>query len=97
MQRDLEALQGRCKVIEDLERNRDAILESYASMVREELQALLPEDRHRIYKMLRPTVTLYPDRRTTVTGAFVGDLKVGRSETTPFLPFLTNRKYIPLR
>ena len=51
MQRDLEALEGRCKAIEDLERNRDAILESYASMVREELQALLPEDRHRIYKM----------------------------------------------
>jgi len=97
VQRDLVALQGRCKVIEDLERNRDAILESYASMVREELQALLPEDRHRIYKMLRPTVTLYPDRRITVTGAFVGDLKVGRSETAPFLPFLTNRKYIPLR
>jgi hypothetical protein len=97
VQRDLEALQGRCKVIEDLERNRDAILESYASMVREELQALLPEDRHRIYKMLRPTVTLYPDRRITVTGAFVGDLKVGRSETAPFLPFLTNREYIPLR
>jgi hypothetical protein len=97
VQRDLEALEGRCKAIEDLERNRDAILESYASMVREELQALLPEDRHRIYKMLRPTVTLYPDRRITVTGAFVGDLKVGRSETAPFLPFLTNRKYIPLR
>jgi hypothetical protein len=66
-------------------------------MVREELDALLPKDRHRIYKMLRLTVALYPDRSISVTGAFVGDLEVGNSETAPFLPFLTNRKYIPLR
>jgi len=59
--------------------------------------ALLPEDRHKIYKMLRLMVTLYPEQPITVTGAFVGDLKVGKSETAPFLPFLTKRKYIPLR
>ena len=84
MQRELEALEGRRKAMEDLERDSDAILESYATMVREELDALLPEDRHKIYKMLRLTATLYPDRPIMVTRAFVGGLRVGESETAPF-------------
>jgi DNA repair exonuclease SbcCD ATPase subunit len=81
--RELEALEGRNKVIEDLEKDRDAILEAYARMVREELDTLSLEDRQRIYKMLRLRVTLHPDQPMTVTGAFVGDLDVGKLEMAP--------------
>ncbi len=45
VKRELEALEGRRKVVDDLERDRDAILESYARMVRGELGTLPPEDR----------------------------------------------------
>lgn len=81
VKRELDALEGRRKVIDDLEKDCDAILESYAGIVREELDALGPEDRHRIYKMLRLRVTLHPDRPMMVTGAFVGDLEVGELVT----------------
>ncbi|MCA1730499.1 MAG: recombinase zinc beta ribbon domain-containing protein, partial [Actinobacteria bacterium] len=82
VKRELEALEGRCKVVEDLERDRDAILETYARLVREELNTLPSEDRQQIYKMLRLRVTLHPDRPTAITGIFVGDLEVCESETT---------------
>ena len=80
---ELEALEGRSKAIEDLERDRDAILESCAGMVREELDILPPEDRNRIYKMLRLQVTLHPEQPVSVTGAFVGNLGVGELGTVP--------------
>jgi hypothetical protein len=80
---ELEALEGRSKVIEDLERGRDAILESCARMVREELDALPPEDRNQIYKMLRLEVILHPDRPISITGAFVADPDVVYSGTAP--------------
>ena len=52
-ERELEALQGRRKVVEELERGRDALLESYTRMVPERLDLLTPEERHQVYKMLR--------------------------------------------
>ena len=80
---ELEALEGRSKVIEDLEGGRDATLESYARMVREELDALPAENRNRIYKMLRLEVTLHPDRPTRITGAFAANPEVCDSGTAP--------------
>ena len=76
-------MEGRSRIFEDLERGRDAILESYARMVREELDALSAEDRNRIYKMLRLEVILHPDRPISITGAFVTNPDVVNSGTAP--------------
>jgi len=80
---ELEALEGRSRIFEDLERGRDAILESYARMLREELDVLSAEDRNRIYKMLRLEVILHPDRPISITGAFATNPDVVNAGTAP--------------
>jgi hypothetical protein len=52
-ERELEAARARGEVLERLECDRDALMESYAGMVEETLEDLAPEERHRIYKLLR--------------------------------------------
>ena len=47
-------------MLERLKRGRDALMESYAGMVREALENLTPEERHRIYKLLRLGVRFRP-------------------------------------
>jgi len=60
-ERELEALNGRCEEIEELERNRDALLESYAGIVPQGIDLWTPEDRNRVYKMIRLKVIAAPD------------------------------------
>ena len=74
-QAELEALDRRRENIEELERDKDAVMESYASMVPEELDDLASEERHQIYKMLRLQVAVDPDRPPEVCGTFGGDLE----------------------
>jgi hypothetical protein len=50
-------LKERRERIEHLEQDANALLEHYASMVPEALDVLTPEERHRIYKMMRLNVT----------------------------------------
>jgi len=45
-------------------------MESYAGMVREALEDLAPEQRHRIYKLLRLGVRFRPDCPLEITGVF---------------------------
>ena len=80
-QRELEALDNRREKIEELEHDRDALLESYVSLVPEVLDALTPEERHRIYKMLRLRVILRPDAPLEVSGLFSDGLSVSKLET----------------
>jgi site-specific DNA recombinase len=68
-ERELEALSGRRKKLEELERDRDALLESYAGMIPEVLGALEPEERHQVYKMLRLRVTVGTNGGIEVNGA----------------------------
>ncbi len=65
---ELRALRGRLEAIRQLERDKDALLESYARMVPEELDRLEAAERHQIYKMLRLIVVIYPDASLEVTG-----------------------------
>ena len=65
----MAALQNRKERIEALERDRDAVLEDYASRTPDALEALGPEERHRLYKMLRLSVKIHPDGSAEVTGA----------------------------
>jgi hypothetical protein len=59
--KELEALKSRRERVEALEQDRDALLRSYAGLVPEKLDAVLPEKRHRIYKRLRLKVVTNPD------------------------------------
>jgi hypothetical protein len=66
--KELEALKNRQERLEALERDRDTLLRTYAGLVPEALDALSPEERHRVYKMLRLKVVTKPDRGLEVTG-----------------------------
>ena len=54
--------------LEELERDGAALMERYAGAVPEALENLLPEERHRVYRMLRLRVLAYPDFRLEVNG-----------------------------
>ena len=91
--RELEALNGRQETIEELERYRDAVMESYAGMVPEELDDLTSEERHQIYKMLRLQVTVGPDMPPEVSGTFGGDSDfrdLESSSRSRWIPTLTS-------
>ncbi len=79
--RELGALQNRKERIEALKRDRDAVLEDYASRTPDALQALTPEERHQLYKMLRLSVKIYPGCNVEIAGAF--------PETADFLQGVT--------
>jgi hypothetical protein len=68
--RELAALRDRKERIEELERDRDALLEDYAGRTPEALEALTSEERHQLYKMLRLSVAIRPDGGAEISGAF---------------------------
>ena len=68
--RELEAARARGEALKRLKHDRDALMESYACMVRESLENLAPEERHRIYKLLRLGVRFRPDWPLEITGVF---------------------------
>ncbi|MBV9455245.1 MAG: recombinase family protein [Rubrobacter sp.] len=74
--RELETIRGAGERIEQMERDRDSILELYAGMAPEALDSLTPEERHRFYKMGRLEVTADIDGRIEVTGPLVANLEV---------------------
>jgi len=49
----LEAIRNYQERIEEMEQDRDALLESYALRAPEALDELTPEERHQVYRMLR--------------------------------------------
>jgi site-specific DNA recombinase len=71
-EKELMAISARRDTLESLERDKDALLESYANMTPAALDALSPEEPHQIYKMLRLTVEVSPDGSLYITGV-LGD------------------------
>lgn len=67
---ELEALRDRRHLLENLKRDRDVLLEFYVKATPEALDALLPEERNRVYKLLKLRVTLSDDRMPQVSGVF---------------------------
>jgi site-specific DNA recombinase len=65
---ELAVLEEGRQRLEELERDGEALMERYASTVPEALENLLPEERHRVYKMLRLRVLAYPDFHLEVNG-----------------------------
>jgi site-specific DNA recombinase len=78
-EKELEAIRARRETMEKLERDKDALLESYGRMTPAALDALSPEERHRVYKMLRITVEVSPDGSLDVTGV-LGDSFVSENQ-----------------
>jgi hypothetical protein len=68
--RELEAVRVRGEALKRLEDDRDALMESYAGAVKETLEDLEPEERHRIYKLLKLSVRFRPDWPLEVSGIF---------------------------
>jgi hypothetical protein len=65
---ELATLEGSRRRLEELEHDQEALMERYAGVVPEALENLAPEERHRVYKMLRLRVLAYPDARLEVSG-----------------------------
>jgi hypothetical protein len=53
-----------------MERDMDMILDSYAALAPEALEALSPEERRRVYVILNLTVEALADGALKVSGAF---------------------------
>ena len=79
--KELEALKTRRETVEALERDRDTLLESYTGLVPEKLDALSPEKRHRIYKLLRLKAVASPGGVLEMSGALGGHTDFSVSET----------------
>jgi hypothetical protein len=52
-ERELQALRQHEKRVEEMERDRDAVLEHYAALAPKALDSMISEERHQLYKMLR--------------------------------------------
>jgi len=63
-------------LLKALELDRDVLLERYAALAPEALDRLIPEERHRLYKLLRITVIVQPDTTLEVSVAFGEGLSV---------------------
>jgi hypothetical protein len=68
--RELETLQCRNEEVEELKHDRDALLEHYVGTVPEGLEALGPEERRWVYKLLHLSVFADADGNLSVTGMF---------------------------
>ncbi len=55
---EVERLKARRQMVEDAQRDMEALIESYAEAVPEDLDELTPEERHEIYRMLGLRVRL---------------------------------------
>jgi flagellar motility protein MotE (MotC chaperone) len=82
-ERELEMLRRHRERVEQLERGKDAILETYAGMAPEALASLTPEERHRVYEILKLRVVAQLDGTLEVNGALAENLSISNLETTP--------------
>ncbi len=69
-ERELETLRARTERLANLELEAEALLEHYAGMAREGLEAYTPEDRHDAYKALRLRIVAHPDGHMEARGVF---------------------------
>jgi hypothetical protein len=67
-QRELETLSGHRERLEELERDKNVLLESFADMVPSSPDALTAEERNRIYRMLRLKVLAGEDESIKMSG-----------------------------
>ena len=83
-ERELAVLRGREEHVRDLERRRDELLDSLEATAPEALDSLTPEERHRLYKLLKLRVEVGEDGRPDVSGRVLSESlnDVSGSETS---------------
>jgi hypothetical protein len=59
-ERELAVLKGRRESLQQMEREKDTVLEHYITLAPEALDSLVPEERRKLYNMLRLRVFAYP-------------------------------------
>ncbi len=69
-ERELQALKNHREHIAGLEWDKETLLRHYVALTPEALDALTPEERHDLYRMLKLNATFHPDKSLEVTGAF---------------------------
>jgi septal ring factor EnvC (AmiA/AmiB activator) len=74
VRREMDALAARKERLEELERNKEELLEYYAAMAPESLAELSGEERHRVYQTLRLCVRAHSDGSLEVIGALGQEL-----------------------
>ena len=79
---ELRALRIRQEKLEELQRDKDTLLEYYATLAPEALDSLAPEERHQLYKMLRLKVVARLDETIELTGDLVSVADVSNLEIT---------------
>jgi site-specific DNA recombinase len=90
-ERELASLRLREREIADLERDRDALLESYAGASEEALDSLMPKQRHNLYKSLRIEVLAHADGSTEIVlGNLLSYEEVCTTETTSAIAIETD-------
>ena len=80
-EKELEALRTRQEKIEELQRDKDALLEHYAALAPDALDSLAPEERHQLYRMLRLKAVARLDETIELTGDLVSAADVSNLET----------------
>ncbi len=60
-ERELAVLKSQSESIDQMERDKDAVLEHYVTLAPDALDSLIPEERRKLYNMLRLRVFAYPD------------------------------------
>src|SRR5215203_5096623 len=73
---ELDSIRRQAERLEGLEQDRDALMEFYAGAVPEELERLGPEERNRVYGMLRLQVSARPDGTLEARGILSESLRV---------------------
>jgi hypothetical protein len=91
-EREFDAARARREALKGLQHDRDTVLESYAVMASEVLENLAPEERHRLYKLLRLNVYSRPDWPLEIKGIFANiedelETSVCRTENSRHLAY----------
>ena len=73
---ELAVIRGQKENLEELERDRDALLESYTEITPEALDALTPEERRQVYGMLRLRVEVAADGTMEAHGILSENIRV---------------------
>jgi hypothetical protein len=89
-ERELDALRKREEHVNALRQDRDALLDSFENVAPDALEALTPEERHRVYQMLRLKILAYHDGSLEANGVFGDDLDF--CETNTARSYLSTRR-----
>jgi hypothetical protein len=79
-ERELASARGYREALENLERDKEALLEHYARIAPEALDSLSSEERHNLYRMLRLNVSVRPDTSLEVSWVFGEEATLSNEE-----------------